>query len=60
VATLHDTAVLNTLAVVLGQVAPPAAGEPSLCYWPATVTTASFQHAADYWLRLPTAMSLRP
>ncbi len=58
-AALHDAAVLNTLAVVLGQATPPAAGEPPLCYRPATEATDSFQHAAD-WLRLPTAMSVRP
>ena len=29
---LHDAAVLNTLAVVLSQAAPPAAAEPPLCY----------------------------
>jgi hypothetical protein len=51
--------VLNTLAVVLDQVAPPAAGEPPLCYRPVTQATNAFQHVAD-WLRLPTAMSLRP
>ena len=58
-AALHDAAVLNTLAVVLGQAAPPAEGEPPLCHRPLTAATDAFQHAAD-WLRLPTAMSLRP
>ena len=58
-AALHDAAVLNTLAVVLGQAAPPADGEPPLCHRPLTAATDAFQHVVD-WLRLPTAMSLRP
>ena len=45
--------------MVLGQAAAPAEGEPALCHRPLTAATDAFQHAAD-WLRLQTAMSLRP
>jgi hypothetical protein len=58
-AALHDTAVINTLAVVLGQAAPPLPGEPPMCHRPLSTGTESFQAVAD-WLRLSTALGLRP
>jgi hypothetical protein len=40
-AALHDAAVFNTLAVVLGQAAPPLPGEPPMCHRPLSANTAS-------------------
>jgi hypothetical protein len=56
---LHVTMVLNTLAVVLGQAAPPLPGEPPMSRRPLSASMESFQMVAN-WLWLPTALGLRP
>jgi hypothetical protein len=54
-AALHDTVVLNTLAVVLGKAALPLPSEPPMCHWPPSVSMQSFHMVAD-WLWLTMAL----